>query len=473
MVYLFHSSYWKRVWIAQELLLADPETHVYVCGTASFTEAQLDALADCILVVSDGDKPEEVDDGVWVGITLGLRGELGQRAMLSAVQFGLVTPSLMFVLLVANTRSATDPRDVVYGLLHLIPGHGIVPDYRRAVWEVYAEWASQAMLEQGNLELLAYVTAKEEHRPHVELDLPSWVPDICNYKGYRGVVDWVRRGKGVEDTGGGADGNFAVELSQNGRVLGVEGRRGDTVMKVTQFRPILESHGEWRSDMVRFCIDYLAAQRASGRAYPTGIPPLQALLRLVMQPRLDALSPAEYPKGVHRVAVDFIDWLLVGFEGMFPGDHPDNKETFETTAMLLGPRWFEDFPEAYAEAVFPGVDVRELMGWNELRDALPWVNESAGRDESDESGEAVNDYMRDWCDGPRLMETEEGYLGCGPRNAEPGDHIVMVKHCTSPLVFRDLNPESGCVTLLGYCELVGFGDGKTAGDAAYEKFWIA
>ena len=163
MISIFQSNYWRRIWITQELLLADPTTHVYICGTASITEADLDELADCILNVFGKEKIEGVSDGVWTNITLGVRGEVGVRAHLSTVQFGLISPSLMFVLYISNTRSATDPRDTVYGLLHLIPDHDIVPDYRKAVWEVYTEWAVKAMRQSGNMELLSYVqTAKEE-----------------------------------------------------------------------------------------------------------------------------------------------------------------------------------------------------------------------------------------------------------------------------------------------------------------------
>ncbi|KAL2126515.1 hypothetical protein VTI74DRAFT_784 [Chaetomium olivicolor] len=259
MINLFHSNYWRRVWITQELLLADPDTHVYICGTASITEADLDKLADCILTVFGGEKIENVSDGVWTNITLGIRGELAMRAQLSGVQLGLVSLSLMFVLYISNTRGATDPRDVVYGLLHLIRDHGIVPDYRKAVWEVYAEWAAKVMLECRNMELLSYVTTEEERWSNVELDLPSWVPDICNYKGYR-HIDWLKRGE-EENMKGGHDGGFSVELLNNGRVLKVEGRRCDIVKKVTQLRSFAESKLQWEWDMVRFCMDYMVAQR--------------------------------------------------------------------------------------------------------------------------------------------------------------------------------------------------------------------
>ncbi|KAH6630950.1 heterokaryon incompatibility protein-domain-containing protein [Chaetomium sp. MPI-SDFR-AT-0129] len=280
LIHLFQSNYWRRVWITQELLLADPETHVYVCGTASFAEADLDTLADCIRTVFGEEKIDGVSDSIWTNVTLGIRGELGMRARLSAVQVGLAAPSLMFVLYISNTRASTDPRDVVYGLLHLIPDHGIVPDYRKAVWEVYADWAAKAMLQHGNMELLSYVTAKEERWTDVELDLPSWVPDIFNYKGYR-QVEWLKRG-GQENTEDGRDGGFSVELLKNGRVLKVDGRHRDTVGKVTQLRRFAESKQQWELGMIRFCMNYLVAQRESGRSHPTGIPPLQALVRLVM-----------------------------------------------------------------------------------------------------------------------------------------------------------------------------------------------
>ncbi|SPQ19129.1 b5daaf57-3c47-494b-a94e-28294091caf1 [Thermothielavioides terrestris] len=373
LVALFQAEYWRRIWITQELLLADPATHVYVCGGVSFTEAELDQLSECILNVFSGKMVEAVDAGVWTNITLGVRGELAMRAKLSAVQLGLVQPSLMFVLDIAGTRAATEPRDVVYGLLHLIKDHGIEPDYNKPVWEVYADWAVKTMRAEGNLELLAYVTSKEEHRTSVELDLPSWIPDIYNFKGYR-AVDWMRRG-GTQHRAEqqGRDSGPPLELLIDGRMLKVDAVRCGTVKKVTLLRRFSESKLEWQWDMVRFCMDYVTAQRLSGKRYPTGIPPLQALVRLVMQEQIAALTPDEYPTRVHEVACDFVAWLIFSFNKMFSGGAPTG-EPLETAASLLGLSWGEDFPETYEEAVFPGVNVRELMGWNRLEDALKLSN---------------------------------------------------------------------------------------------------
>jgi len=460
MITLFHSNYWRRVWITQELVLADWKTHVYICGTASITGYEMTNLTHCILTVFSGDRIEGVSGNVWTHITLGLLGELGVRAQFSTVQLSLDTPTLMFVLYISNTHSATNPRDVVYGLLHLIPGHDIVPDYRKAVWEVYAEWATKAMLESGNMELLSYVTVKEDHRTDVELDLPSWIPDICNYKGYR-YVDWKKKKGEQENMKGVQDGRLSIDLRNNGRVLRVEGRGCDTVEKVIQLPRFAESKEPWDPRMIRFCMDYMCAQRKGGRCYPTGIPPLQALLRLVMEQRIAALSPEEYPRRVHEVAAEFIAWLIFGYNYVFRGAAPP-QELLEVGASLLGLSWDEDFPETYEEAVFPGVDVRELMGWNRLGDAFSLVKK-----------EQVVDYMIGWCDGRRLIETERACIGDGPKNTELGDRIFVVRHCESPLVFRHSDPVSGLATLLGSCSVLGLDTGETNRDLEYEELWIA
>ncbi|KAK3906661.1 heterokaryon incompatibility protein-domain-containing protein [Staphylotrichum tortipilum] len=456
MVHLFQSEYWRRVWITQELLLADPDAHIYICGTASATEAELDRLTDCILTAFGGDKPEVVGVECWNQMALGVRGELAMRTQLSAIQLGQAAPSLMFVLYISNTRAATDPRDVVYGLLHLIPNHGIVPDYRKAVWEVYAEWAVAAMLEAGNMELLSHVATEQRRRSNIELDLPSWVPDICNYKGYR-IVDWQKKSGSPQ---GSPAGGFAVQVLNNGRVLKVEARRADTVKKVTRLRRFTEAREQWDWDMVRFCMDYMVEQQASGRCYPTGIPPLQALVRLVMRQRIAAARPEEYPKHIHEVAGGFIAWLVTGFSNMFSA-HAPKGEPLKIAASLLGLEWGGRFPKTYEMAVFPGVDVRELMGWNQLTDAFP------------DGVEAVQDHMINWCDGPTLVETEEGYIGHAPRNAEVGDHIFVVRHCKAPLIFRPSELASRFVTLIGDCDLLQWESREVGGNVDYEKLLVA
>ncbi|KAH6630949.1 hypothetical protein B0J18DRAFT_116770 [Chaetomium sp. MPI-SDFR-AT-0129] len=75
--------------------------------------------------------------------------------------------------------------------------------------------------------------------------------------------------------------------------------------------------------------------------------------------------------------------------------------------------------------------------------------------------------------GPKLIETEEGYIGRGPRNAEPGDHIFLVRHCENLLVFRYSDSARGCVTLLGRSDIFGLDNGGADGNAEYEKLWIA
>jgi hypothetical protein len=459
MIHLFHSDYWKRVWITQELLLADPETHVYICGTASMTEADLDRLCGCILTVFEGDKIEGVDNQVWADISVGLLEELGVRNCLSVIQRGLAPPGLMFVLYISGTRSASDPRDAVYGLLSLISDHGIAPVYGKPVWEVYAEWAAKAMLESGSMDLLSYVTTKEERRTNLELDLPSWVPDICNYKGYR-RLNWIKK-EPLEITKGCHGGRFSVELCNNGRVLKAEGRRLDTVRKITQLpqRP----DGKW--DMVRFCMDYMISQRQNGRCYPTGIPLLQALLRLALGSRIRAFVANESSKRIHEEAAGFIFWLLSGFISRCEDrvDVPP-EVALSLAASVLGFGCGDDFPESYREMVFPGVDVRELMGWNNLLDIVRLPSAVL---------EAVSNHMLNWVDGQRLIETEEGYIGVGPRNARPGDRIFVVRHCGRPLVFRDSDPASNYITLLGPCDIVGMDNGEVDRDGGYENLWIA
>lgn len=175
----------------------------------------------------------------------------------------------------------------------------------------------------------------------------------------------MRRGNGDH----GRDEALFLELANNGRALKVEALRRGTVKHVTWLRRFAQSK-EWQRDMVRFCMDYVTAERLSGKRYPTGIPPLHALVRLVMQEEIAALTPDEYATHVHTVAAGFIAWLVFGFNQMFGAGPPRGEDALDTAASLLGLSWGEDFPETYQKAVFPGVNVQGLMGWSTLTDSL-------------------------------------------------------------------------------------------------------
>jgi hypothetical protein len=116
----------------------------------------------------------------------------------------------------------------------------------------------------------------------------------------------------------------------------------------------------------------------------------------------------------------------------------------------------EDYAADYAKAMFPGVDVRSLMGWEHVDAAFLDVIPAPGHN--------VIANMSDLVDHKRwLFVTEGGLVGHGPNGIRVGDLIYEVEHCPLPLVFRpegvgDDTQGPKHVTLLGGCEIIGIGD---------------
>ncbi|KAH8889135.1 hypothetical protein GQ53DRAFT_808076 [Thozetella sp. PMI_491] len=434
LVAFFLSDYWRRIWIVQEILLANFETHELICGAHRLTSSALDVFTVCVQNLFSGKRPSEVGDA-WTSISLGIRGECKVLVEIQLVGSGVLTPSLMLVLYIASTRQCSDPRDAVYGVLDFIPHHGIVPDYSKSVREVYMDWATKAMNEDKSLELLSFVENGGFQWSDRPLDLPSWTPDLYNVK-YHRSVRWYKK-----ETPEAGQSNLPAHspLFQvlPGDILKVKGFLCGTVgeAKTLEYRPLVNGEipnrgGDSTGSYVRFCMDYLVKHMTRGGRYKTNIPPLQALIRITMNDRLP--PPNEEwdltSRSIHEVAGCFITWLCFGFFALFKDNAPPG-ELWEVAAGLMGLSFGEKFPESYQESVFPGIDVRERFQWPTLDDVFRMA-----------TGEGSNldtlDYMVNWCDRRRMLETENGYLGYGQRETEPGDLIYSIEGCSSLLALR-------------------------------------
>ncbi len=71
------------------------------------------------------------------------------------------------MLYLASNFSATDPRDVIYGLSEMITGYLLDPDYTKDTLSVFRDSVEAAFIDFQNSNALAYVSGVED---------PPWVP---------------------------------------------------------------------------------------------------------------------------------------------------------------------------------------------------------------------------------------------------------------------------------------------------------
>ncbi|KAL1843991.1 hypothetical protein VTJ49DRAFT_6395 [Mycothermus thermophilus] len=495
LVSVFQSDYWRRIWVVQEMMLARARSHAYMCGGEFATDGTLYGLSECIgsLFGSSVGNPlrdgiangtvDDMDMDTWLRVRMGVYGELQVFRSLFYAGGGIAAPGWMFILYISGTRASTDPRDAVYGLLHLIEDdddtNPIIPDYRRPVREVYIDWALRTIRQRRDLEVLRYAgrglppnRSKKYGNPgKTDLNLPSWVPDLYNYKADR-KVDWSLHLSCSDPTHcweGKGSVSPAISVTPEGFLV-TPARRRATIATVRQAPRLRDQEPDWFGwHMVQFCFDYLASRR--GQEYPTdGMPPLQALVRLVLGKLICTLRRAEADpatgKEVHRLAFGFIWWMMRTFQSISIDERlckvetgnldEDNTDPLKVAASNFGLGWDETFPSTYSAALFPNADVATLMGWGSLPEA---VLDVTGLDGS------INEYVLSWCDGAWLFVTEDGHVGRATGNVQSGDEVYEVGHCYhSLLVFRrsgDGSAEPGpkSVVLMASCEVVGLKDG--------------
>lgn len=160
--HLFCRPWFERLWIRQEILLANPKA-IVICGTTGVLWSAFRTGMACIFY--NRRRPFE--------FTQALRDRLeALRGFVFHSVDGLHLRSL---------RSATwgakcaDPRDRIYGILSILKESynslGIQPDYTKTVSEVYQDTLLRYFRSSNNLCLLS------ECQFNPDSGLPSWVPD--------------------------------------------------------------------------------------------------------------------------------------------------------------------------------------------------------------------------------------------------------------------------------------------------------
>lgn len=155
---LLHRSWFERLWVWQEVFLAENGADL-VCGNKSI---EWESFRKAILCFYRRRTPSIT--GLRDGVTRAF------QVISSDDQ-----PSLRTILRRTKDCQCSDERDRIYAVLNLVnqPERlDIKPDYSKSIGEVFQHVALQSIFEVGRLSI---ITACEMHqRPR---EMPSWVPD--------------------------------------------------------------------------------------------------------------------------------------------------------------------------------------------------------------------------------------------------------------------------------------------------------
>ncbi|KAK6446924.1 hypothetical protein FP744_10003174 [Trichoderma asperellum] len=126
----------------------------------------------------------------------------------------------------------------------------------------------------------------------------------------------------------------------------------------------------------------------------------------------------------------------------------------------------EPLIDAFAKTLLQN-DLRERnptdKGWPTLAEWRAYCkryifSESAEPLEILNSSHYLDDMVSGRCGRRVYMETEEGYIGLGPRGCKPGDIICVIPGCNSPVVLR--GTDDGDFRLMGSSFVYGLNDGQ-------------
>jgi hypothetical protein len=173
LVRLFKRPWWTRMWIVQELSLAEQGKAIVRCGkqestwwnflVAAYAINEFWNMVSGIIWLK---YPDETVEGHQHGIRL---------AQCRKIDANLPGFTLLELLNQHRDCAATDPRDKVYGLLGLagdVATIGLRPSYTSSPDEIFVDLLQKHVAATETLDMLC-----EVRFPKNLVDLPSWVPD--------------------------------------------------------------------------------------------------------------------------------------------------------------------------------------------------------------------------------------------------------------------------------------------------------
>jgi hypothetical protein len=170
-----HRTYWKRLWIAQELISAAEIT--IMCGRRS-VDLRLFILADFVLV--DG-VHAETGSPLLLPALDHETAELLLLATLNAIKFnsrrrhGQV--SLVESIGMHSSMICSEPRDYIYALLNISTPINIPINYQLSTNVIFTQATRQIIQQENSIDIIfkcSYLETDCSQRS--EIDMPSWVP---------------------------------------------------------------------------------------------------------------------------------------------------------------------------------------------------------------------------------------------------------------------------------------------------------
>ncbi|KAI1358930.1 heterokaryon incompatibility protein-domain-containing protein [Xylaria arbuscula] len=468
---LTKSTYWGRVWIVQEIVLAKPlRTHLFLCGDASATFAELTLFTSFLnsikttpLPTFDRDGAQSMERLTWIILSREPVCKIPGMGMIRILKLhrkdpGEVNPDSVFgfACTVAVHCSATLPHDYIYGVLEMVPENHIQPDYGKSVKEVYLEAAV------GRVSSLYLGMSGRGFGAKNEHNLPSWLPDLTQLRLPFKVTFFDMRDR--------KEPLLEVETVPSSQkvskdTLRVQGAICGRVEIVQHLAFDLDAPEE--KTLYRICVDYLielfgvlqAVAVVKGFKMPwssrdiagriAGRRPLEALFDVLDWRKRDSRSKSSKHLRLSGLNLSPAAWRFLIMLRTSTALTPDERR--DALKRLGCP---------------PGVNLRVFMA-HCFAD-----NRSVSLDDEDidnwpmDTAKLELEELLQYTNNQSLFKTDNGYLGIGPPNIKPGDLVCATSAASLPILLRKVIESDGRggshLEHEGCCYVLGLSDDEPA-----------
>ena len=448
--HLFRLPYWSRVWIVQEIILAQKCHELIVDGAyfdwnflRRFHQVAMNLFAlfskavGISVAQSTSNAGRSLDPGMLgtvhsrlTDINSDIRAVFGYQALRSLAD-EKDAMGIMEIPLNAQGFESTDLRDGIYGLLGLTGNSSIIPNYNLPVRDVFIDWFGRCLETYWQLHPKRFLMPLQNCGlpPKVKRalpDVPTWVPKLHPRKFL--VIDTAR----CDDVRFGTDRETQRPSFTDNGGLNVLAAFCDDIIKV---QPIasendlkLAAKPYWGSDGRHDYPSGISAFRAFARAFYTGIDVSVASLQVTI------LRPALQIKEGQSLDIG--------------GFNFNDDESHLGAALIY-------FLTGYA---FP----KQLIEIYSRDKQHFWSAGEQERIQNDEKFSKGLHYMylkmsEIEKSDMAVFETTKGYIGSGSANTQPGDKVFLLSGCPVPVILR---PDGDGWLLVSSCYVEGLSHGE-------------
>ena len=440
---LFERSWWRRVWVVQEVVVS--RFAVVICGQERCEWRSILRARTAWELLSTPEVSRFLSDKE-LEMVHHCEFDIAMVMYLQSSKAPLPKRMGLLSLIRLMTRfEATVPRDRLYALLGIedVVDIAVSPDYGKSTEEVYVDFVRAFVRDKRRLSILGGAGIGYP-KPEPSLDLPSWVPDLRHLA----MVD--------EYSSFAASGNTeaVASFSPDSRLLSVQGIVCGAIDMLVP-RPS-------DNDVIirRSWLNLVLGQKRL--LHPTGITTLQAYFRTLIA------DDSGYGSGRtdfrdSREAQRFFD-LAIGFlfllgsdainraaEAGCPSTVSANVSEFSDYVRFFA-HWRREVPTLPSEEAI----LEPFIGSVDSQSRLPWpstADPNRGFDCRFSFASAVGNA----CRNRSFFLTKEGFMGLAPPGTRETDLLCTVLGCELPLVIR---PSLDQYSLVGSCYVYGMMKGE-------------